>query len=144
MHFISHRGNLYGPNKKMENKPEYITDAISRGFEVEIDVYFYNNNLWLGHDKPEYKIDISFLKNSKIWCHSKNLGALNYLIDNFKINTFWHQNDDYTITSKGYIWAYPNKVVTKKAILVVENNIKKSEIPKECLGICSDYIANLK
>ena len=23
---------------------------------------------------------------------------------------FWHQEDDYTITSKGIIWAYPGKV----------------------------------
>jgi hypothetical protein len=26
-----------------------------------------------------------------------------------KCHYFWHQEDDYTITSKGFIWVYPGK-----------------------------------
>ncbi len=46
MIYISHRGNLEGPTKDFENKPEYIENAISQGYEVEIDVWFKNNNFF--------------------------------------------------------------------------------------------------
>ena len=37
MFFISHRGNISGPNKEYENKPEYIKKALTMGFDCEID-----------------------------------------------------------------------------------------------------------
>ena len=40
MIFISHRGNLNGKKKKLENKPVYIKDAIKKGFNVEVDVWY--------------------------------------------------------------------------------------------------------
>ena len=141
-HYISHRGNLFGPIKQNENKPEYINNALEKGFEVEIDVFIWKSKLWLGHDNPLYEIAVKFLRNPKLWCHAKNLEALNYLLEYKDINVFWHQEDDFTLTSKGYIWTYPNKDITSKSILVVQEDISKNEIPN-CLGICSDYIGNL-
>ena len=47
MLLISHRGNLNGPDKKFENHPKYIQNAIKKGFDVEIDIYFYCSNLRL-------------------------------------------------------------------------------------------------
>ena len=38
MIFISHRGNLNGKNKKLENTPKYIIEAIKKGYHVEIDI----------------------------------------------------------------------------------------------------------
>ena len=76
MIYISHRGNLEGPTKDFENKPEYIENAISQGYEVEIDVWFKNNNFFLGHDEPQYNISANFLLKKEIWCHAKNLKAL--------------------------------------------------------------------
>lgn len=52
MIIISHRGNINGPNPRMENKPEYIKKALDENFMVEIDVWFYQGELWLGHDEP--------------------------------------------------------------------------------------------
>ena len=37
MKFISHRGNLNGPIEEYENHPEYILEALKKGFNVEID-----------------------------------------------------------------------------------------------------------
>ena len=34
MHLIAHRGNISGPNPKRENTPEYIEEAIEKGFDV--------------------------------------------------------------------------------------------------------------
>ena len=141
-YLISHRGNLTGSNKDLENNPSYIEKAINLGFDVEVDVYFKKNQLFLGHDEPIFRIDVSFLKNKKIWCHAKNIESLDYLLNFNDIHVFWHQNDDFTLTSRGYIWTYPGKYVTNKSILVLDKNISKQNLPV-CMGICSDYVSYL-
>ena len=47
MILISHRGNLNGKTDD-ENKPKYIEEAFSQGFDVEVDVWYIDNqSLWL-------------------------------------------------------------------------------------------------
>ena len=40
MILISHRGNLKGINPQRENEPLYIVEALEKGFDVEIDVWW--------------------------------------------------------------------------------------------------------
>ena len=142
MILISHRGNLNGPQPENENKPEYVEMALEN-FNVEIDVFFYKKEFWLGHDKPEYKINkLNWLKNNKLWVHAKNLEALNELLEYPSIHSFWHQNDDVTLTSKGFIWTYPGKKLFKNSICVLPEITKYKKI--SCKGICSDYIIKYK
>ena len=56
---------------------------------------------------------------------------------NIGVHCFWHQGDDYTLTSNGYIWTYPGKLLTTKSICVKPNSIEEI---KGCSGVCSDYI----
>lgn len=137
MHFISHRGNLYGPNKKLENSIDYINKALNIGFEVEIDLWLKNSKYFLGHDEPQYIVNEDFLKNKKLWIHAKNLECF-YKLSNLDVNFFWHEEDKITITSKGFFWNYPGTVLSKNSICVLpeKNNIKMTD----CLGYCSDYI----
>lgn len=136
---ISHRGNISGPNHKEENSPQYIEEALKK-YDVEIDVWFLNNQFYLGHDKPDYKIDISFLKNDKLWCHAKNIEALGEMLKN-KIHCFWHQNDDAVLTSNNFIWTYPGRSINKDfAIAVCPENVNNWDI-YNAIGICSDYIS---
>jgi hypothetical protein len=137
MLLISHRGNINGKSEQ-ENHPSHIDYALKQGFDVEIDVWKVNEVEWyLGHDEPQYKIDLEFLKNDKLWCHAKNIKALFDMYNN-NIHCFWHQEDDVTLTSKGYLWTYPNKELTENSICVLP---EKQEIDiKKCAGICSDYI----
>jgi hypothetical protein len=58
------------------------------------------------------------------------------------LNYFWHQEDDVTLTSKGYIWAYPGKQPIKNSIAVMPE--LKNDNLSECIGICSDNISNYK
>ena len=142
MILISHRGNLSGKNSKLENNPDYIKSALYSGYDVEIDVW-YDNGWWLGHDRPEHKTDMDFLSNRRFWIHCKNISALTYLQPT-KLNYFWHEEDSYTLTSHGYIWAYPNKLVPEgfKTIAVMpewhDTDISNFE------GICSDYVGKYK
>ena len=137
MFFISHRGNLTGPNPMKENSVEYINNALSKSFDVEIDLWFKNNNFFLGHDEPKYEIDLNFLKKPGLWIHAKNLECF-YQLSNFDLNFFWHEDDKITITSKGFFWNYPGTLLSKKSICVLP---EKSDIKEvDCLGYCSDFI----
>jgi len=134
---IAHRGNTVGSDP-LENAPEYIDKSLSEGYEAEIDVWYYNDGLWLGHDNPTYMVDISWLqdRHNRLWCHAKNFEALNYLLTFQKINVFWHQQDNYTVTSQGYIWAYPGQYGSEvKTIAVLPTPAMKLE---NFYGICSD------
>jgi hypothetical protein len=149
MHLISHRGNLTGPSPREENHPDYISKAISKGFEVEIDVWRVNNKWVLGHDEPQYEIEQSFLTptsaNRILWLHMKNIEALHHASGSLvELSTFfWHQSDDFTLTSDGHIWTYPGKKLTNKSICVLPGP-PKHDILLTCAGICSDYIEAYK
>lgn len=136
---ISHRGNINGKNVEKENSPEYIISAIEQGYNCEIDVWFLNGEWLLGHDKPTYKVDEEFLKNEHFWCHAKNIHALVEMLKESDIHCFWHQEDDVTLTTKKYIWTYPNKPICGGNAIAVLPEQYKNDI-KECVGICSDYI----
>ena len=46
MILISHRGNINGRDEDRENHPEYIQEALDRGYDVEIDLRCKNNRLF--------------------------------------------------------------------------------------------------
>lgn len=141
MKIISHRGNLSGPCPKLENSIEYISKAYQLGYDVEVDVWHVNNGFYLGHDKPDHLIDEEILEDPKFWCHAKNLGALNKMLKNCKINCFWHQKDNFTLTSSGFIWTFPHNKVCDQSIIV---DLRPKEVwlknNYNCYGICADFI----
>jgi len=145
MKLISHRGNLDGPNPLEENKPEYIQNALDLGYDVEIDVWSIDNNLFLGHDNPQYPIDISFLKDSRLWSHAKNFEALIILYENRdSIHFFVHDSDTHILTSKMFIWTYPNNKLSKYSVCVIPEICRDLSDLKICYGLCSDYVQRYK
>lgn len=144
MKFIAHRGNLRGKNSERENAPDYIDEAIEAGFDVEIDVWCIDGQYYLGHDMPQYEVDLQWLLNRSehLWCHAKNLEALHQLIHYTQLNTFWHQGDDYAITTHNFIWTYPDKEIRefsyRQVILLFDWTYDEIKIPHG--GICSDEI----
>lgn len=147
MKFISHRGNIFSKQEKEENNPEKILHCISIGYDVEIDVWYINNSFYLGHDEPQYIVEREFLlfNNKRLWCHAKNLIALEKMLSLGLLNCFWHQEDDYTITSKGFIWTYPNKKLISNCIAVMPEITNYSlEDLRSCYGLCSDKISFYK
>lgn len=138
MYRIAHRGNLEGKTK-WENKPEYIEEALKEGFDVEIDVWYIDGKIMLGHDKPEYLVYFDFFGKTGLWCHAKNYKALEFMLYN-NIHCFWHENDIFTLTSKGFIWQYPSEIVYENSIFLMPENFE-IEI-KNIRGVCSDFIKN--
>jgi len=148
MKFISHRGNQHGSDPKKENKPAYIDAALNYNFDVEVDVWYLNDKWWLGHDEAQYKTTFRWLfqRHSKLWVHCKNLESLHKLtrrdkknIWNGFLNYFWHQKDDFTLTSKGFIWTFPRRKLTNNSVCVCPEKFTgpKKDL-KNCYGVCSD------
>ena len=146
MILISHRGNINGKNPHLENKPEYIEEALNLGYDVEIDLWLVDNKLMLGHDEPQYEVDWNQWlnhKTHKLWIHCKNIEAMVWMQENTKdVNYFWHEKDTMTLTSFGYMWVYPGKQPIKGSIAVMPE-IHNDNVDV-CVGICSDYINDYK
>lgn len=143
MRFIAHRGNLNGPNPKDENRMDYILTALEKGYDVEIDVWYQDQQWWLGHDKPQYKTGTSIFHRPGVWVHAKNYQALDKLRDIIHCNYFWHDKDDYTMTSHRYIWCLPGAEVLPHSIAVLPERKYRGDLSKAG-GICSDNIVEYK
>jgi|TARA_B110000438_G_C15820288_1_gene654042 hypothetical protein len=139
---ISHRGNLKGSNPSEENGLDYIDKALTN-YDVEIDLRIKNKKFFLGHDLPQYPVEEEWLfeRRSRLWIHAKDFESLSYLNNSFKngidFNFFWHQEDHYSVTSAGYIWAYPGYKGDFQTIAVLPE--QADILTKSFLGVCTDY-----
>jgi hypothetical protein len=143
MILISHRGNIDGKKPHLENQPHYIDEAIDLGYDVEIDLWFIDGRVYLGHDEPQYEVDDSWLgeRTDKLWVHCKNVESLNWIRSTI-LHYFWHEEDTLTLTSENYMWVYPGKqpIIGSVAVMPERGNDDVSK----CIGICSDVIKKYK
>jgi hypothetical protein len=144
MILISHRGNLFGKIEEKENSPNYIDEAIIRGFNVEIDLWVKENNLYLGHDLPQYKIDQRWLdvRKNNILVHAKNIFALEILIES-KIKFFFHENERHVlIHNSNNVWSHDvSECLPRSIIPALTKNEFLEHCNKNVYGICSDFIS---
>ena len=136
MKIISHRGNLNGRIPTQENNPSYIKESLKSGFDVEIDLWLWNDGLYLGHDEPQYQTSLDFLKNENLWVHAKSLETVEFLYKQPQIHWFWHETDKMTLTSRGYIWCFPG-YSCKDCIIVDKENRMPSNLDN-IWGVCTD------
>jgi len=152
MKLIAHRGNINGPDPENENSPKYIESAIQQGYDVEIDLRYHKStdSVWLGHDESQHMVTWWWLAsfNKNLWIHCKDLDTLNEFSANTSgYNYFWHQEDDYTLTSKRHIWSFPGKSYSSQTVIVMpeKQNMDWDMLRViNCYGICSDYVGKLK
>lgn len=145
MYWIAHRGNLYGPNPDHENSPDYILKALLKGFDVEIDVWFIEEDgtWWLGHDKPQYIVSLDFLRAPRLWIHAKSFRTLIEVLKYKELHVFSHENDPVVLTSRAIPWVYPGYKISAESIAVMPETVPLAYTSQElstCGGICSDYI----
>jgi hypothetical protein len=148
MKYIAHRGLVDGPNKQFENQPSRINNALKSGYDAEIDLWVVDDRLYLGHDEPQYNITTEFLHQAGLWIHAKSLNTLHWLtVNGAELNYFWHENDSYTLTSKGYIWAFPGKMLSDRSVMVMPEHVDielNTTLTADCYAICSDYVERIK
>ena len=114
MCLIAHRGNTKGRNKDLENSPKYITSVIQEGYHCEVDVWYSKGGFYLGHDEPTYPVSIDYIMQDKLICHAKNIEALHKMLEHPQIHCFWHEKDEVALTSKGFVWKYPEVYLNGK------------------------------
>jgi hypothetical protein len=140
MLYIAHRGLLNGPSPH-ENAPWVIEEAITVCGNAEVDVWLHHNELWLGHDKPTYRVPLKWFHEhqNELWIHCKNVQAAEFFNEFHNLwHYFWHENDHMTITSKGFLWVYPGKQIVRGSIAVLPE-LHDDDITY-CAGICTDYV----
>ena len=139
MILISHRGNIDGPNSEKEKTIAYIETALKEGYHCEIDICKYDGKqFYLGHDDPQEAVSVSWLRDNLLWCHAKSYHALEAMTT-LGIHCFFHKSDRYTMTSRGWIWAYPGELGGKYTIAVHPEKLHPADVNKFA-GVCSDYI----
>jgi hypothetical protein len=155
MIYIAHRGNIKGSDPQRENAPGYIDEALNLGYKAEVDLWAEGDQLWLGHDAPLYPIYIDFIRcrQRELFVHCKNTDALD-AVRSGKVDAhyFFHQHDDYTLTSEGLVWVYPGRMMCDKSILVLPeswlNNDQYVDYIErwqgKIVGVCSDFVDTLK
>lgn len=145
---ISHRGNLDGIQELLENNPEYIDNAIKKGYLVEIDLRFIDSRFWLGHDLPQFEVDIKWLekRSDKLLIHCKNIEAAINLPNYF--HTFCHVSDDFTFTSKNLIWVHNlSLTLNRNCLIPLMSKDEINEHEDKCdnvYGVCTDNVFYLK
>ena len=85
-------------------------------------------------------MNYKYLEDKKLWCHAKNIDAL-LALSKIDCKYFWHQNDDVTITSNGFL-DFSGKQLTENSICVLPEISKTKVI--NCAGVCSDFIEKYK
>lgn len=143
---IAHRGVIDGDYTN-ENTIAKILDALKKGYEVEIDVRYHRNELYLGHDSPQEKVidllnGMGWIPSTNLWFHCKDYKSLDFLKDEGVNNYFFHDLDGFTITSKGFFWTadltgyYPrNTIVVAKTL-----GDTMTEMKRDASGICSPFV----
>ncbi len=152
MKLIAHRANINGPDSSTENSPDQIDKCIEQGYDVEVDIRYdpKTERLWLGHDEPQHAVTWWWLaaRAQHLWIHCKDITTMFAFSDGTSgYNYFWHQEDDFTLTSKQFIWSYPGKPYTSRSIVVMPewNNPKWDSLKvTNCYGVCTDYPEKLK
>ena len=142
---ILHRG--LNNDSYIENHPDTLEQRTKEGFAVECDIWFQNSKWYLGHDKPEYIIDIeSFLKVKNRLIHAKDGFTFAILLKycnerGYKNEIFYHTNDNYVLTTLNNIIAYPGKDIYENTICMMPEDMKRPFIDYELknrIAICSD------
>jgi len=122
-------------NPNLENNPEQIVKVIDLGLEVEIDLRIKDNQLFLGHDYPQYEINYEWLEknNKSLWIHAKDYESVDFL-KTTDFNWFWHDKDEMTLTSQGFIWSNIGKYFNNGITVCLDYQV----LPDCLLGVCTD------
>ena len=141
MKLIAHRGNWNGKIPELENSLFLLHEAIDQGFDVEVDVWRVDRHLYLGHNGPAISIGAGIIQllSPYAWFHAKDYGALEYLLEEGH-HVFAHDHDDYTITSKGFVWAYPGKTIGSRGVACMPECAPGFVVPAGAYGVCSDNL----
>jgi len=143
---VCHRGNLNGRIQEFENNFGILIQRSIQGQRVELDVWYHENNLWLGHDKPEYKVTLEWLLSDKRrLIHAKNGKTFEHLLSEagkraLDLHIFYHTEEDYVLTNKGLVICYPGKPLLQGSLCMMPERASYTQDDlQKSFSICSDF-----
>lgn len=146
MKLIAHRGLINGPDVQLENEPDHVVAMLAAGYDCEVDVWLKDDQWFLGHDSAAYPILHAYLFQPGLWLHCKNAEAL-HALGRTKLNYFWHDTDQFTLTSHRWVWTFPGGPLTDRSVCVLpewDDSSLESTKTMNCYGICSDHIKRIE
>ena len=162
MKLISHRGNISSKQPSFENSPSYIKEALSAGYGVEADFWYKDDQWFLGHDEPEYKVNEIewYMFNLNMFMHAKDIPTFIKMKEMqieyaqasdmpvIVAHYFYHTNEPVILTSRGMLWAFPKvEVPSKYACAVMPEYAGWDKYKVEQVGfgaVCSDKIESFQ
>lgn len=146
---ICHRGNIKGPVKELENNFGILVQRTLQDYATEVDIWYHENHLWLGHDRPEYKVTLDWLASDKRrLIHAKDGKTFEHLLQEcgkraLDLHMFYHTEEDYVLTNKGLVICYPGKPLLEGSLCMMPEraNYRKEELER-CFSICSDSLVD--
>ena len=153
--FIAHLGNLEGVDEIRQSKPEYVENAMCRGFDASIDVWYLpeSNCLFSGALLPTFFVEKRFLESfhQNLWINCRDIPTLNYFIKNYKdtkLNYFLGFNGENSITSltsQNYIWTKSGDPIWPHSIPFQSKSYEYAlSALSELQGVSSNDIVTLK
>lgn len=148
MLIISHRGNLEGIDHYRENSPDYIDEALSQGYDVEIDLRIQDGKYYLGHDYPQYEVSYDWIhaRKDNLWIHAKDYESTKHLMNElYFCKWFAHYSDKYCLTSSGHLWLHDFTVdPTHKCIVPLLSKVDIVDHDDiiachKAYAVCTDY-----
>jgi hypothetical protein len=146
---LLHRGNNRIDNLP-ENDPATINIRNNEGYAVECDIWFKEEKWYLGHDAPEYEVlDLEeFLSERSNLIHAKDGKTFAKLLKycrerGFNNEIFYHTSEDYVLTTRENIIAYPGKTLYNENFCMMPESMGRDiteEEKKNIVEICSDNI----
>ena len=144
---ISHRGNIEGINLEREDSPEYVQEALKKGYHCMVDVWLVGGqHVALGTEAAYFPTTIEFLKDQRIICNARSPEALEFLLRN-EVHCFTLSETSFTLTNGGLIWVKPGGTITPRGVITMpEWTLPDVSVVASlpCAGICSNQIGQIK
>jgi hypothetical protein len=139
---IAHRGLVDGPNHSIENSIQTLQERKEAGLHSEIDIWWKDQQFWIGHDEPREPVSLEFLTSPYFWIHAKHSASFRELQRvsherGLGLRIFYHTDEDYALTTLGDTIICPGVQDCSGWVYMMPEMC--SVTPTESGAICSDF-----
>jgi hypothetical protein len=154
MLIISYQGIYDGQNFESANTPGQIAKAFNNGFSVMVDVWRFDNKLYLGIENNWVEITDRYLQGVRFWLNCQNQDAYDYLEAqprNLYPNVFIFSNvateSSPTVTTSGKTIVPGTVPIDNNSVVYlpeITDRAMFSTVKLHCYGITSAYCTFIK
>lgn len=154
MVIISYQGIYDGQNFESANTPDQIGKAFNQGYSCMVDVWRFDNKLYLGRENDWIEVTDRYLQGSRFWLNCQNTDAYDYLMAQpVKLypNVFKFSNVDTestpTTSRRGQTIVPGNVPIDNNSIVYLPEIVDRamfSTVKLRCFGITSVYCTFIK